>query len=660
MLNVKNLILKRVQDVAAPYTIAYEKELNTEQLHAVMHMNGPALVIAGAGTGKTRVLTYRLARLVESGIPPESIVLLTFTRKSATEMMRRAALLLDGRCEKVQGGTFHSFAHTVLRKFGTVIGLDPSFSILDQSDAEDAMNLIRSRMSIDKTRKRFPLKNTLLAMYSMSVNCYMTIEDVVMQKYPQSIEHLEAITNVLRQFVAFKRETNVLDYDDLLVYFVQILEQSEEGRNAILGSIRYIMVDEYQDTNKLQHHLVKKLASIHQNIMVVGDDAQSIYSFRGAHSENIFEFKEQFKDTAVIAISKNYRSTEEILCVSNHILKHSIKSYHNYLHSDVHGQKPFIVSTKNERQQSKFLTQLILQQREEGVSLNDMAVLFRSGFMSFDLEIELQKANIPFRKYGGLRFSETSHIKDLLALLRIQYNPLDIISWYRILLLLDGVGPKSATIILEEIQRNPDTIFWQSPKIQHQPVRGFDAVLHLCTILQKLSEREASVAEMFTQLSEYYKPILQKKYDDSPKRWKDIETMIGIAATYSSLGTFLSDMTLEGPNESVTAEQESKEDEYITLSTIHSAKGLEWKTVFIIWALDGRFPSTRSLSSVENVEEERRLFYVAVTRAKEEIVITYPIDVFDRETGMVLGEPSRFLQGMDDSIVERFVVMEEQ
>jgi len=656
---VKNLILKRVQEISTPYTIAYEKELNAEQLQAVMHMNGPALVIAGAGTGKTRVLTYRLARLVESGIPPESIVLLTFTRKSATEMMRRAALLLDGRCEKVQGGTFHSFAHAILRKFGSVIGLDPDFTIMDQSDAEDAMNLIRSRMSVDKTRKRFPLKNTLLAMYSMSVNCYMTIEDVVMQKYPQSIEHLEAITNVLRQFVAFKRETNVLDYDDLLVYFVQILEQSEEGRNAILSTIRYIMVDEYQDTNKLQHHLVKKLSSIHHNIMVVGDDAQSIYSFRGAHSENIFEFKEQFNSTAVIAVSKNYRSTEEILSVSNHILKHSIKSYHNYLQSDFHGQKPFIVSTKNERQQSKFLSQLILQQREEGVSLNSMAVLFRSGFMSFDLEIELQKSNIPFRKYGGLRFSETSHIKDLLALLRIVHNPLDIISWYRILLLLDGVGPKSASIVLEEIQRSPDIIFWQTPNIS-QSVRGFDAILHLCTTLQKLSEQEPSVPEIFTQLSEYYKPILQRKYDDSPKRWKDIETMIGIAGTYTSIGTFLADMTLEGPNESVTAEQVNEDDEYITLSTIHSAKGLEWKTVFIIWALDGRFPSTRSLSSIENIEEERRLFYVAVTRAKEELVICYPIDVFDRESGMILGEPSRFLQGMDESIVERFVVMEEQ
>jgi DNA helicase-2/ATP-dependent DNA helicase PcrA len=656
---VKTLVLKKATDLQTRYSIAYEKELNAEQLQAVMHRDGPALVIAGAGTGKTRILTYRLARLVESGVPPESIVLLTFTRKAANEMMRRASLLLDGRCERVQGGTFHSFAHTILRRYGALIDLDSNFTILDQTDAEDAINLIRSRLQFDKSKKRFPLKNTLLSMYSMSVNCYIPIDDVIAQRYSQFSEYTEAIHTVLREFVAFKRSSNVLDYDDLLVYLLRLLEQSEQGREAVLSTIRYIMVDEYQDTNKLQHHLVKKLTDVHKNIMVVGDDAQSIYSFRGAEAENIFDFEKEHHDTAVIAISKNYRSTNQILSVSNHTLKQALHSYHNVLQSDKNGTKPFIVATKNERQQSVFITQLLLQQREEGVALDEIAVLFRSGFMSFDLEIELQKANIPFKKYGGLRFSETAHLKDLLAIVKILHNPHDIISWYRILLLLDGVGPKSASIIIEEIQRNSEHNYWMSPNV-NKPVRGFDTILNLCSLLHQLNTDDASLTEIVTKVSNFYRPLLQKKYDDYSKRLKDIDTIISISSAYTSITSFLSDMTLEGASESVTAEHTGNENEFVTLSTIHSAKGLEWKTVFIIWALDGRFPSTRSLESVAALEEERRLFYVAVTRAKDELVITYPIDVFDRESGMVLGEPSRFLQGMDEDMIERFVVMEEQ
>ncbi len=656
---MKTLVLKKAADLQTRYSIAYENELNGEQLQAVMHREGPALVIAGAGTGKTRILTYRLARLVESGVPPESIVLLTFTRKAANEMMRRASLLLDGRCEKVQGGTFHSFAHTTLRRYGAFIGLDPNYTILDQADAEDAINITRSRLQFDKSKKRFPLKNTLLSIYSMSVNCYIPVEQVIAQRYSQFVEHSEAIHTVLREFVAFKQSSNVLDYDDLLVYLLRLLEQSEQGREAVLSSIRYIMVDEYQDTNKLQHHLVKKLTDVHQNIMVVGDDAQSIYSFRGAEAENIFDFEKEHKDTAVIAITKNYRSTQEILRISNHTLNQSLKSYHNVLQSDKNGAKPFVVATKNERQQSVFITQLLLQQREEGVALDQIAVLFRSGFMSFDLEIELQKANIPFRKYGGLRFSETAHLKDLLAIVKILHNPHDIISWHRILLLLDGVGPKSASLIIEEIQGNSENIYWMSPNI-NKPVRGYDAILSLCSLLLQLHSDNANIPDIMTKVSTFYRPLLQKKYDDFAKRMKDIETIIGISSAYSSVASFLSDMSLEGPSDSINAEQEGNEHEFVTLSTIHSAKGLEWKTVFIIWALDGRFPSTRSLESAAALEEERRLFYVAVTRAKDELVITYPIDVFDRESGMVLGEPSRFLQGMNEDMIERFVVMEEQ
>lgn len=658
---MKTLVLKRVSELhkKASYSINYQQELNEEQYQAVMHDKGPALVIAGAGTGKTRILTYRVARLVEDGIPPEKIVLLTFTRKSATEMLRRASLLLDGRCEKVSGGTFHSYAHSLLRKYGHYISLQTNFSILDQSDSEDAVNLIRSRLQFDKSKKRFPLKQTLLAMYSTSINCCQTLEQTITTRYPQFIEYEESISSVLREYVRFKEVNNLLDYDDLLVFLLKLLEQSKEGGKRITESTSYLMVDEYQDTNKLQHTLVQLLAGKDQNVMAVGDDAQSIYSFRGAEPENIFDFPQKFSSTRTITIPKNYRSTNDILKLSNFILSNSVKSYKNFLQSYRDGQKPFIVGTKDERQQSRFLTQLILQQREEGVSLENMAVLFRSGFMSFDLEIELTKANIPFKKYGGLRFSETAHVKDVLAMVRLLYNPLDIVSWYRVLLLLDGVGPRTASDIVENIQSTTSQPYWENPLLKGGH-RGVENVLSLCKLLSRTSSDSVVLLDKVALLAEYYRPILKSKYDDFPKRWRDVETFISIASGYTSLAAFVADMALEPPSESVNPEEEGKENEFLTLSTIHSAKGLEWKTVFLIWALDGRFPSTRSLDTLENIEEERRLFYVAVTRAKDELVITYPIDVFDRESGMVLGEPSRFLTGVDEDIAERFIVMEEQ
>jgi len=659
---VKTLVLKKVSELqqSPVYTIDYEQQLNAEQYQAVMHNKEPALVIAGAGTGKTRILTYRLARLVEDGVPPEKIVLLTFTRKSATEMLRRASLLLDGRCDKVSGGTFHSYAHLLLRKYGHYISLQSNFSILDQSDAEDAINLIRSKLQIDKSKKRFPLKQTLLAMYSTSINCCQPLEQTISIRYPQFIEQTEIIRSVLHNYVQFKENNNLLDYDDLLVYLLKLMENSKEANKRILDSISFLMVDEYQDTNKLQHTLVQVLAGKQHNVMAVGDDAQSIYSFRGAEPENIFDFPQKFDSTTVITIPKNYRSTNEILGLSNFILSNSVKSYQNFLHSYRNGQKPFIVGTKDERQQSKFLTQLILQQREEGVTLENMCVLFRSGFMSFDLEIELTKANIPFRKFGGLRFSETAHVKDVLAMIRLLHNPSDIVSWYRILMLLDGVGPRTASDIVENIQSTAQSQpFWFNPQLKGAH-RGVENVLSLCSVLKRAADDSVILLDKVALLAEFYRPILKSKYDDFPKRWRDIETFISIASGYTSLSAFIADMALEPPNESVSAEEEGKETEFLTLSTIHSAKGLEWKTVFIIWALDGRFPSTRSLDTIESVEEERRLFYVAVTRAKDELVITYPIDVFDRESGMVLGEPSRFLSGAGEDIAERFVVMEEQ
>ncbi|MBS1537609.1 MAG: ATP-dependent helicase, partial [Bacteroidetes bacterium] len=433
------------------YKIPYHNELNTEQYEAVMHSDGAALVIAGAGTGKTRTLVYRVARLVEDGIPPEQILLLTFTKKSSAEMLRRASLLLDGRCDKVSGGTFHSFAHQLLRKYAIGVGIQPNFSILDQSDAEDTINLLRAQLGLEKSKRTFPQKHTLIAMYSASLNRCIPVENIIESNYPRFIEEIPQIQTLIQQYIRYKRHHNLMDYDDLLIYLLSLL-QSDKFKKSIQNSYRYIMVDEYQDTNSLQHQIVVELAGSRQNIMAVGDDAQSIYSFRGANYQNIFNFPKSFYDCKVITIARNYRSTQKILEVANEIIKNAGVRYEKELVGTEAGTvAPIIVSMSDERQQSEFVVQQIIEARENGIPMKEISVLFRSGYMSFDLEIELNRANIPFRKFGGLKFIESAHIKDMIAFFKCVYNPVDVVSWHRILLLLEGVGARTAAKVIDDI-----------------------------------------------------------------------------------------------------------------------------------------------------------------------------------------------------------------
>jgi len=665
----KKYILKRVSTDTAEkigrteevhYKIDYKNILNPAQYEAVITTEGPVLVIAGAGTGKTQTLVYRVARLVESGVNPQSILLLTFTRKAAQEMLRRASALIDARCEKVSGGTFHSFANLILRKFAEKIGYPSNFTILDQSDAEDVINLIRTNLGFDKQRKRFPKKQTLYDIISLSINKQTTIEQILSTQYPQFIVFLEDIKLLKLEYEKFKKKNALLDYDDLLLKLKELLEKDEDFRKYILRNYKYIMVDEYQDTNKLQAEIVKLLGGTSRNIMVVGDDCQSIYSFRGANFKNIIDFPKDFPDAKIITIEENYRSTQSILNFTNQIIASMIEKYPKRLYTrNEFGELPSIIAAQNTTLESKFVVDKILELREEGISLLDMSVLFRSGYISYDLEIELNKAGIPYKKFGGIKFIETAHIKDLISFLRILNNPIDKISWFRILQLLSGIGPKKARTITDEIEEtvNKNKFSFNSfLKDKSLP----DSVHKLFIVLNEASGKSLSPSERLNIILPFYEPILREKYDDFQKRLKDLEIFQAIADRYRSLNSFLDDLALEPPTQSVyDIESSGSEDEFLTLSTIHSAKGLEWHSVFVIGVVEGYFPNTRASDSLEDLEEERRLLYVACTRAKRNLFISYPLVMFSRIDGVTYSKKSRFIAPIEQEYFEEWIINEE-
>jgi DNA helicase-2/ATP-dependent DNA helicase PcrA len=646
--------------VARPAKLDYRKELNEAQYQAATMVEGPLLIIAGAGTGKTRTLVYRVAHLIDIGVDPRSILLLTFTRRAAEEMLRRASVLIDSRCSQVAGGTFHSFANLVLREFGRRIDLLPSFTIMDRPDSEDAIQVIRTEMGLNNKDKRFPRKQTVAEIFSMALNKQIMIPDLIESEYPHLYESLDELLRLYGRYVEYKTTKTLLDYDDLLTKLKDLLASHEEVRRRLSERYQFIMVDEYQDTNHLQARIVRLLAGAHDNVAVVGDDAQSIYSFRGANFRNIMDFPENFPGTQIIKLEENYRSTQPILNLTNAIIQRARERYDKRLYTrKCEGEIPILVQAESEQMQSRFVCQKILELREEGVPLWDIAVLFRSSFHSFDLEIELARHNIPFIKRGGFQFMETTHIKDLLAHLRVLANPQDAISWNRVLLLLEGVGAQASQKITRWILQGSQEV---------ERLRSFDAkskIAHglktLAQVLQVAAEAQRP-AEQAQYLMQYYLPILKRNHpDDHPKRLKDLEHFLGITERYRSLERLLSDMALEPPSDSVAGVLAVDPDEGpLVLSTIHSAKGLEWHSVFIIWALEGRFPSFYNINSEEELEEERRLLYVAATRAKENLFVSYPIKIFDRGLRMVLSRPSQFIEGISEDLLGQMTVVDEE
>ena len=651
----KKYVLKKRQPQKTNYKVNYEQDLNEKQLEAVMSNEGALLVIAGAGSGKTKTLTYRVARLIEDGVAPNNILLLTFTKKAAHEMLSRASLVLDSRCEKVAGGTFHSFANIILRKYASALKLKNNFTIMDRSDCEDVINHIVGQM-FPKKEKRFPKKNTILDMYSKSVNKVTPVKEIIINEFPQFEHCIDKITEVHKNYVSYKRENSILDYDDLLVYLKILLENNDALRQKIAGEYKYIMVDEYQDTNTLQADIVRLLSSVHKNIMAVGDDAQSIYSFRGANYRNIFDFPKLFENTKIIKLEQNYRSTQNILKLTNSIIGRAKEKYDKELFSQIQSPvMPALICARNTQMEADFICQRILELLDEDVPLEEICVLARNARMSYSLEIELSKRAIPYRKFGGPKFMETAHIKDVVSHLRVLINPDDVISLTRILLLLRGIGNAAVNNIMPVLKGNIN------PDIKLLPSNKMSSLSPLLNVLG----RERSLmstkkpAEIVEEIIRYYRPILKDKYDDFAKREKDLDHFAYLSTQYSNLEDFISDMALEPPDASVEGMyKNNSDDEALTISTIHSAKGLEWDSVFIIGAVDGRFPSAYSFNSEEEMDEELRLMYVATTRAKNNLYITYPVDMYDYSMNMVLSKPSRFLDGIDDDILEHWDITE--
>ena len=653
----KKYVLKKRPVIKTDYKVNYEEDLNEAQLEAVKSKDGPILVIAGAGSGKTKTLTYRVARLIEDGINPENILLLTFTKKAAAEMLSRATIVLDNRCEKVAGGTFHSFANIILRKYSKLLGLKNNFTIMDRADCEDVINHIVGQL-FPKKEKRFPKKSTLLDIYSKSINKVTPTKQIIADEFPQFAHCEDKIIEVHKAYVAYKRENSVLDYDDLLLYIKLLLENNDGLRKRLSNEYKYIMVDEYQDTNTLQADVIRLLASEHNNIMAVGDDAQSIYSFRGANFRNILDFPRLFENTKIIKLEQNYRSTQNILKLTNEIISKAKEKYTKNLFSNiVSPQVPALICAKDTQMEADFICQRILELLDEDISLSDICVLTRNARMSYNLEIELSKRAIPFQKFGGPKFMETAHIKDVVAHLRVILNPDDVISLTRILLLLKGVGASTVNNIMPIIKGD------LKPDIKLLPSNKSQSLTPLFNTLGQLRDYSTTKKpeEIVSAVINYYRPILKDKYDDFSKREKDLDHFEYLSTQYSNLEDFISDLALEPPDASVEGMyKKNSDDEALTISTIHSAKGLEWDSVFIIGAVDGRFPSAYSFNSEEEMDEELRLMYVATTRAKNNLYITYPVDMYDYSMNMVLSKPSRFLDGIPDDILERWDITEEE
>jgi len=649
------LVLQRVSGSRA---IDYEKELNEAQFKAVTTTEGPLLIVAGAGTGKTRTLVYRVARLVEIGAKPESILLLTFTRRAAASMLTRAAALADARCQRVSGGTFHSLGHSVLRKFADEAGVQKNFTVLDQGDTEDLIDLLRRQIRITKAQ-HFPRKRTIATIFSMIVNKVLSLKQVLNQDYPQFVDERRNLETLFKAFEDFKRSRHMLTYDDLLVRFREALEASAQMREKLSDQYRYIMVDEYQDTNKLQAQIVKLMTARHENVAVVGDEFQSIYSFRGASHRNMLEFPKLFPAAQIIKLEENFRSTQPILDVANAIIADVKESYKKRLYSRIDGgETPVVVSAHDENEQSRFVAQRIADLREEGVPLSEIAVLFRSSSHSFDLEIELGKHGIPFRKFGGIRFAESAHIKDALAFLRVVVKPSDTLSWFRALKLIDHIGDATVYQILEHLgveqrefrsTKSKEGLF---KRLHRFPARAaYKADLTrltrvFCTMLEGKTP-----GEQLSTVLRFYRPLLKSKYDDVQRRGRDLEHLQSIAKRYKTPAKLLDDIALD-PTEAVQDNAPRRSTGFVTLSTVHSAKGLEWDNVFLIWMTDGWFPSNRFQDEFDDFDEERRLLYVATTRAKKQLHYVYPaVDVYrGPETD---GTPtlSRFLEPIPPSIL---------
>ncbi len=612
-------------------------DLNDAQRSAVQHGDGPLLIVAGAGTGKTKTLAYRVSYLINQGVPPERILLLTFTRRAAEEMLKRASSVSaggDALTRRVWGGTFHAVANRLLRTYAQAAGLSPDFTILDRADAEDMLNMARNDLSLTSKDSRFPRKSTCLDIYSRRVNSTAKLSDLLKAEFPWCAMWEKELNTLFRTYVDRKLTRNLLDYDDLLLFWFHLLE--DPGLAASVGGrFDHILVDEYQDTNQIQAGILERMRKTNKNITVVGDDAQSIYSFRSATVRNMLDFPSQFPETTVVTLEQNYRSKQEILDTTNLIIGQSHERYSKELWSRRgDGERPKLITCVDESAQDEAVVKTVLEHYEQGIPLRQQAVLFRAASHSSSLELALARHNIPFHKYGGLRFLETAHVKDLTSFLRIAENPRDEIAWFRVLQLLEGVGPATAGNVFRQLSENdyrPLSILNASAPASIK--RQLDVLGNLVNKIVEMGDAKPSV--QVEMIREFYSPLLLQNYEDPAPRAADIEHLQQIAARYNTRQEFLSDLVLDPPvSTGDIAGVPSKDEDWLVLSTIHSAKGLEWDVVYLIHAADGCLPSDMATGTNEGIDEELRLTYVATTRAKDFLYVLWPLRYYAKSAGI--------------------------
>jgi DNA helicase-2/ATP-dependent DNA helicase PcrA len=641
--------------------VRYEDELNPQQLAVVMHPGGPMLALAGAGTGKTRTLVYRASRLIEDGVPPGRILLLTFTNKAAREMMRRVEQLVEHGMNRVTGGTFHSAGHRILRRYAELLGYSPRFSILDREDATDLMGAALADVSPEVPSRRMPKPRLLVDLYSFVINTGHDLADVLSERAPQFIDQGEVIAGVFKRYLERKRAADLMDFDDLLLNWLLLLTRFPRARQELQENFSHILVDEYQDTNRLQADIVDAMLGPEQNVMVVGDDAQSIYAFRGADFENILGFPERHPECEVFRLETNYRSVPPILGLANASIEHNTRQFKKLLRPDREGgELPTEVAVPTPEIQATYVADQILELVEEGLELEDVAVLYRNHAHSLDLQVELARRNIPFRVRSGLRFFEHRHVKDVLAHLRFVDNPRDEVAFARLIKLRDGFGPRLAARLWDGLAGADSLrrLLGTDPDSFGLPRPARTSLTQLQTLLDGLSAPKTlgRPGEAIRQVVEsFYGPWARAHLENSGSRLEDLEQLALFADGYPDINAFLSEVTLlnDLSGEEAVA---GPPDDMVTLSTVHQAKGIEWRAVFVIWLSEGRFPSFRA----DDEEEERRLFYVAVTRARDRLCLVRPEIARDRYRVDTILDPSRFLSELPDEVRELVTVAEEQ
>lgn len=699
---IRKYTLKQAPKPRKQYRVRYEEELNSEQLQVVHAGEGPLLVIAGAGSGKTRALTYRVSRLIEDGVDPSEILLLTFTNKAAREMLSRVEQLVTIDTRRIWGGTFHSTGNRLLRRYAEPLGYRSNFTILDDEDSREMMESAISSLGIKTLERRFPKGDVLLDIYSFVINTRTPLELHLEQNFPHFALYKEEMVNVFRRYKDRKREANSMDFDDLLINWKVLLDDHPDASAALKRQFRYLLVDEYQDTNKLQADIVDSMAEVRKNVMVVGDDAQSIYSFRGASFENILTFPLRFPEARIFKLETNYRSTRQILRLANHSIANNRFQFRKELQAvRGDGPDPAVVGVDDVFEQASFVAQRILELRDEGESLGDIAVLYRSHYQSLELQMELSRRLIPYEIRSGVRFFEQAHIKDVISYLKIVTNSRDELAWKRVLKLYPKIGEKTAAEVWSKISAssNPLDAFLRGVETSG---RGSSGSMKSLRDVLKLISSDAMLrnpAESIGLIVERtYADYARSKFPNSQARLDDLEQLSQYALRYEDVEQFLNEVALANPMAGEDVAVVGPEDEKVVLSSVHQAKGLEWRTVFVIWLADGRFPSQRALRvpggiikvdrtkihpafeialidgeappatgdrqaatdeievMIPGEEEERRLFYVAITRAKQELYLVFPVMARDRGGLDVLMEPSRFVRELPGDSYEKWVI----